>query len=132
MEETAFRSHSSTGLYRRDCSSAIDDATTFRMLPERDAHPEFPAILPNGISFIFILMIPYLVWLENLPGRGIFVARAIRPLTRRCSRWGQWAFMLPRIWLMTAIFNHYLLSVLIDRSCVVSASLRISFSVWLL
>ncbi|KAM3438147.1 hypothetical protein MY4824_003390 [Beauveria thailandica] len=85
MEETAFEA-SLRLAFTVATLLRIDDATTFRMLPERDAHPEFPAILPNGISFIFILMIPCLFWLENLPGRGIFVARALRPLTRRCSR----------------------------------------------
>ncbi|KAM3466697.1 hypothetical protein NHJ6243_000752 [Beauveria neobassiana] len=103
------------------------------MLPERDAHPEFPAILPNGISLIFILMIPYLVWRESHPGLELYAGWALRPLTRRCGRWGQWALMLPRVWLYTAMLNHSMLSLIIDPSCAVYTGFKICYSIfWLL
>ncbi|TQW05195.1 hypothetical protein IF2G_07132 [Cordyceps javanica] len=110
----------------------IDDGTAFRMFPSRDAHPEFPAILPNGLAFMHILLIPNLVWMESEPGSGLLVARLVSPLTSRCSRRVRWLLMLPRVWLYLALFNYHFVSFLEDPSRLFGMSLKIGFSMWLL
>ncbi len=111
---------------------SIDDATTFRVFPSQDAHPEFPAILPNGLALIHILLIPNLVWLENEPGSGMLVAKLVAPLTRRCSRRVRWLLMLPRVWLYLALFNYHMVSFLEDPSRIFGIALKLGFSMCIL
>ncbi|OAA80697.1 hypothetical protein LEL_00242 [Akanthomyces lecanii RCEF 1005] len=106
---------------------SIDDATTFRVFPSQDAHPEFPAILPNGLALIHILLIPNLVWLENEPGSGMLVAKLVAPLTRRCSRRVRWLLMLPRVWLYLALFNYHMVSFLEDPNRIFGIALKLGF-----
>ncbi|KAM0741514.1 hypothetical protein ACQRIT_004371 [Beauveria bassiana] len=110
----------------------INDATTFRVFPSQDAHPEYPAILSNGLAFIHILLIPNLVWVENNPGSGTPVARLVAPLTRRCSRRVRWLLMLPRVWLYLALFNFHMVSFLEDPNRIVGIALKLGFSMWIL
>ncbi|KAM3548113.1 hypothetical protein ARSEF4850_009605 [Beauveria asiatica] len=110
----------------------INDATTFRVFPSQDAHLEYPRILPNGLAFIHILLIPNLVWLENEPGSGMLVAKLVSPLTRRCSRRVRWLLMLPRVWLYLALFNYHMVSFLEDPNRIVVIALKLGFSMWIL
>lgn len=110
----------------------IDDSTTFRMLPLQDAHPEFPAILPNGLALISILLIPHLVALERDPRNGMLVARILSPLIRRCSRRLRWLLMLPRIWLFLALFNYHMVSILHYPDQLFFIATKIGVSIWLL
>ncbi|ATY64420.1 hypothetical protein A9K55_003976 [Cordyceps militaris] len=87
----------------------IDASTTFRMLPVQDAHVEFPAILPNGLAFIWILLIPNLV------------CRRVR-----------WLLMLPRVWLFTAFFNFTMVSILQDPDQIPFLVVKLVFSSWIL
>ncbi|KAM3451848.1 hypothetical protein MY3296_004995 [Beauveria thailandica] len=110
----------------------INDATTFRAFPSQDAHLEYPRILPNGLAFIYILLIPDFVWLENEPGSGMLVAKLVSPLTRRCSRRVRWLLMLPRVWLFLALFNYHMVSLLEDPNRIVVIALKLGFSLWIL
>lgn len=110
----------------------IDSATTFRVLPSKDAHPEFPMILSNGLALIHILPIPNLMWLENEPGTGMLVAKLLSPLTRRCSRRVRWLLMLPRVWLHLALFNYHMVSLLEDPKRVFGIALKLGFSMCIL
>jgi hypothetical protein len=111
---------------------SIDDSTTFRKLPIQDAHPEFPAILPNGLAFIHILLIPHFVLLEYEPGCGMLVAEILSPLTRRCSRRVRWPLMLPSVWLYMALFNYHMVSILHHQDRLFFIASKLAFSVWIL
>ncbi|KAK8150012.1 hypothetical protein G3M48_004603 [Beauveria asiatica] len=110
----------------------INDATTFRVFPSQDAHLGYPRILPNGLAFIHILLIPNFVWLENEPGSGMLVAKLVSPLTRRCSRRVRWLLMLPRVWLYLALFNYHMVSLLEDPNRIFVIALKLGFSMSIL
>lgn len=110
----------------------IDPSTTFRMLPVQDAHVEFPAILPNGLAFIWILLIPNLVWCEDDPARCNIVACLLSTLSRRCSRRVRWLLMLPRVWLFTAFFNFTMVSILQDPDQIPFLVVKLVLSAWIL
>lgn len=110
----------------------VDIATPFRMFPAHDPHPEYPASECNFLALVMMLFIPCLVASEARPNCIAPLGRLLRPLTRRCSRFGAWVLMFLRLWLYMACFNYQMTEILRDPFRIVIHCIKIKCLIFLL
>lgn len=83
----------------------LPTSTSFRMFPQADTVPGYPAYIAHSYVLITIICIPYFVSCDrSIYGRGV-LGDLVRPLTRGARPFTEYSVMFARVWLAAAWAN---------------------------